>query len=177
MKNKFLLMLILLSSGTAFSAAEQDAEKELSNGELMNYVGYGAIVLLLVVLVVAMLIVLRAVKAISHAMLGPDALKAEADKPKVSTVNKLLSLRPLSEEKDLIIEHEYDGIRELDNPTPAWFMFLFYGTIVIASGYMVFYHVLGIGQMQDEEYQTEMAIANKQKEEDGDHAGAKTASL
>lgn len=170
MKTKFLLMLLYLSSGTALTAAAQDAEPELTNTDLMNYVGYGTIVFALLVFVVAMLVVLRAVNAISKVILGSEAFKATAEgaafaeKAKVSTVNRLLSLRPLSEEKDLIIEHEYDGIQELDNPTPAWFMYLFYGTIVIAIGYMMVYHVLGIGQLQDEEYKTEMAVANKQKE-------------
>ncbi len=171
MKTKFLLMLTILSSGTAFTAAAQDAEKELSNGELMNYVGYGTIVFALIIFVIAMLVVLRAVNAISKVLLGSEAFKetpegaALASKAKNSTVNKLLSLKPLSEEKDLIMEHEYDGIQELDNPTPAWFMYLFYGTIVFAFVYLMVYHVLGVGQMQDEEYKTEMAAANKQKEE------------
>lgn len=171
MKTKFLLMLIILSSGTAFTAAAQDAEKELSTGELMNYVGYGTIVFALIIFVIAMLVVLRAVNAISKVILGSEAFKetpegvALAAKAKNSTVNKLLSLKPLSEEKDLIMEHEYDGIQELDNPTPAWFMYLFYSTIVFAFVYLMVYHVLGVGQMQDEEYKTEMAAANKQKEE------------
>ncbi len=162
MKTKFLWMLLFLSSGTAFTAAAQDTEPELTSGELMNYVGYGTIVFVLLVFVVAMLVVLRAVNAISKAVLGKDA--AVSAKPKNSTVNKLLSLKPLSEEKDLIIEHEYDGIQELDNPTPAWFMYLFYSTIVFAIVYLMIYHVLGVGQLQDEEYKTEMTVANKQKE-------------
>ncbi|PJJ83539.1 cbb3-type cytochrome c oxidase N-terminal domain-containing protein [Mucilaginibacter auburnensis] len=170
MKTKFLLMLLFLSTGTALTAAAQDAEPELTSGELMNYVGYGTIVFVLLVFVVAMLVVLRAVNAISKVILGSEAFKETAEgaafakKEKVSTVNRLLSLRPLSEEKDLIIEHEYDGIQELDNPTPAWFMYLFYGTIVFAFVYLMVYHVLGVGQLQDEEYKTEMAVANKQKE-------------
>jgi cytochrome c oxidase cbb3-type subunit 3 len=70
----------------------------------------------------------------------------------------------LSEEKSILIEHDFDGIQELDNPTPAWFMGLFYVTIVFAVAYILGYHVLGIGQLQDQEYVTEMKIAAKEKE-------------
>jgi cytochrome c oxidase cbb3-type subunit 3 len=130
MKNKFLLITIL-TAGAALPVMAEDAERELSSGELMNYIGYGAIVFSLLLFIVVMLIVLRAFKTIARALLGPDALKkqveekAVAEKPKNSTVNRLLSLRPLSEEKELIMEHQFDGIHELDNPTPAWFMGLF----------------------------------------------------
>ena len=169
MKNKFLL-IITLSAGASLPAMAQETERELSAGELMNYIGYGAIVFSLLLFVIVMLVVLRAFKTIARALLGPDALKKQveekvvAEKPKNSTVNKLLSLRPLSEEKDLIMEHEFDGIHELDNPTPAWFMALFYSTIVFAVCYLLIYHVFGVGQLQDAEYKTEMAIANKEKE-------------
>jgi cytochrome c oxidase cbb3-type subunit 3 len=71
---------------------------------------------------------------------------------------KFLSLRPMAEEKDLTMDHEYDGIRELDNPTPPWFNFLFYGTILIGIVYMVYYHVIGDGQVMENEYQAELAI-------------------
>uniref|UniRef100_UPI0025EB6973 cbb3-type cytochrome c oxidase N-terminal domain-containing protein n=1 Tax=uncultured Mucilaginibacter sp. TaxID=797541 RepID=UPI0025EB6973 len=76
---------------------------------------------------------------------------------------KLLSLKPMSEESNLLLEGEYDGIKELDNPTPAWFMYLFYGTILFAVGYLLNYHVFGTGQLQYAEYKTEMAQADAAK--------------
>ncbi len=41
----------------------------------------------------------------------------------------------------LMIDHDYDGIRELDNPPPAWLMWIFYGTIVWSVFYVFYYHV------------------------------------
>jgi cytochrome c oxidase cbb3-type subunit III len=168
MKNKFLMIFLSLS-GMAVPGSAQEADSGLISAELMNYIGYGAIVFSLMLFIIVMLVVLRAIKAIAKALLGPDALKqpiaetATVKKPQISTVNKLLSLRPLSEEKELIMQHEFDGIQELDNPTPAWFMVLFYSTIVFAACYLLIYHVFGVGQLQDAEYKTEMAIANKAK--------------
>lgn len=90
--------------------------------------------------------------------------KLEAEKPEKKTIwTKLLGLRPLSEEHELVMEHEFDGIAELDNPTPAWFMVLFYGTIIFAIAYMLNYHVIGWGQSQEQEYAAELQQADEDR--------------
>jgi len=42
----------------------------------------------------------------------------EKQKPTIWT--KIMELKPISQEKDLVMEHSFDGIQELDNPIPAW---------------------------------------------------------
>jgi cytochrome c oxidase cbb3-type subunit 3 len=79
--------------------------------------------------------------------------------------DKIFNLNPKSMEKKLLLEHDFDGIRELDNPTPPWFNFLFYGTIFFAISYLGYYHVLGTGLFQDQEYEQEVAMAEKQRAE------------
>jgi len=92
------------------------------------------------------------------------AERAEAEKRKRPAFwTKLMGLRPISEEKDLVMEHTFDGIAELDNPTPAWFMVLFYGTVIFAMVYLLSYHVFGIGMLQDEEYAVEIKQADEAK--------------
>ncbi len=56
--------------------------------------------------------------------------------------------------------HDYDGIKELDNDLPKWWVWLFYITIIIAVIYMLNFHVLGWGISQADEYNNEMAAAN-----------------
>ncbi|MGI4020018.1 MAG: cbb3-type cytochrome c oxidase N-terminal domain-containing protein [Janthinobacterium lividum] len=73
---------------------------------------------------------------------------------------KVMGLRPISEEKDIELEHQFDGITELDNPIPGWFMFLFYGTILFGSLYLLNYHVFHWGMLQDQEYVVEMKQAD-----------------
>ena len=86
--------------------------------------------------------------------------RLEAEKREKKTIwTRILELKPLSEEKELVMEHEFDGIAELDNPTPAWFMILFYGTIIFAIAYMFNYHVVGWGKSQEEEYVAELQQA------------------
>ncbi len=56
----------------------------------------------------------------------------------------------------LLLDHEYDGIQELDNKLPRWWVWLFYFTIIFAAFYLLYYHVLGAGQLQAAEYTAEM---------------------
>jgi cytochrome c oxidase cbb3-type subunit 3 len=79
-------------------------------------------------------------------------------------LQKVFSLKPLSMEKDMVMEHTYDGIAELDNPTPPWFMYLFYSSIVIAVVYFFTFHVVGDGKIMTTEYAEEIAVAEKANE-------------
>jgi cytochrome c oxidase cbb3-type subunit 3 len=56
----------------------------------------------------------------------------------------------------LLLDHEYDGIRELDNNLPRWWVWLFYITIIYSAGYLVYYHVTRTGNLQAAEYTEEM---------------------
>lgn len=66
---------------------------------------------------------------------------------------------------NIMQDHEYDGIQELDNPAPAWFQALFYITIVFAVIYMIQYHMIGKPNSSTDEYIQEMTIAQQQKDE------------
>lgn len=59
-------------------------------------------------------------------------------------------------EKDILIDHEYDGIRELDNDLPPWWLKLFYITIIFGFVYLIYYHVSGFGYSSAEQYKKEM---------------------
>lgn len=72
---------------------------------------------------------------------------------------------PIEKEKDIMMDHEFDGIRELDNTIPPWFNILFYSTIVIAVLYMLNYHVFKMSGLSAEEYNDEMKVAAMQREE------------
>ena|SRR5690554_849208 len=71
----------------------------------------------------------------------------------------------VEDEQDIMLDHEYDGIRELDNNLPPWWIYLFYGTIIFAVVYMVRFHITGDGKTGIEEYEIEMAEAAAKREE------------
>jgi cytochrome c oxidase cbb3-type subunit 3 len=62
----------------------------------------------------------------------------------------------IEEEHTILMEHEYDGIRELDNNLPPWWVWGFYATIVFAVVYLFNYHVFKTGDLQIAEYTKEM---------------------
>lgn len=84
------------------------------------------------------------------------------EKTKKAESKLLLSLTdvvPIEEEDSILLDHDYDGIRELDNNLPPWWKYGFYLTIVVAVVYLFNFHVLGTGDLQIKEYEKEMAQA------------------
>lgn len=71
-------------------------------------------------------------------------------------------LPPVGQEKDIMLEHSYDGIYELNNSMPPWLKYLFYGTIAFAVIYLVNFFALGVVQTSEQEYVAEMAQAEKE---------------
>ena len=66
---------------------------------------------------------------------------------------------PVEKEADVLLDHNYDGIRELDNALPPWWKYGFYITICVAFVYLLNFHVLGYGKNPDQEYVAEMEQA------------------
>jgi mono/diheme cytochrome c family protein len=58
--------------------------------------------------------------------------------------------------KDPLLEHDYDGIQELDNDLPPWWLYLFYATIIWGIMYLLYFHVLAIGDSSYAEYMKEI---------------------
>jgi len=71
---------------------------------------------------------------------------------------------PMEHENEVLTDHEYDGIKELDNNLPPWWLYGFYLTIVFSLVYMFHYHVLGTGPSSEEEYQAELVAAEEARQ-------------
>jgi cytochrome c oxidase cbb3-type subunit 3 len=70
----------------------------------------------------------------------------------------------MNNEKDpLLLDHEVDGIRELDNKLPRWWVWLFNISIVFAAFYLTYYHVLGKGDLSAAAYVKEMKLGAELK--------------
>jgi cytochrome c oxidase cbb3-type subunit 3 len=77
----------------------------------------------------------------------------------------------------LLLDHEADGIQELDNNLPRWWVWLFYLCTLFALVYMVYYHVLGQGQLQAAAYATEKANGDAIKKAAVDRFDATVGSV
>jgi cytochrome c oxidase cbb3-type subunit III len=62
------------------------------------------------------------------------------------------------EERDRLLGHDYDGIREYDNPLPGWWVWIFVGTIAFSAGYFAYYQ-LGPGPTILSQYEEEVRLA------------------
>ena len=132
-----------------------------------------ALIIVMAVMLIAALVVARAMNVMiritmPHVLEAQQAAKEQAKAARKSGRNwwqRLMGLRPLEEEKDLVIDHVYDDIQELDNPVPAWFNGLFYGSMAFAVVYLLIYQVFNWGPNQEQEYEREMAEADKVRQE------------
>jgi cytochrome c oxidase cbb3-type subunit III len=82
---------------------------------------------------------------------------------RVSFWDKFNKLRPIEQEAQIDLGHEYDGIRELDNRLPPWWLYGFYVTIIIGGIYLWRYHVSHSAPSSEQEFQIAMKAAEKQK--------------
>jgi cytochrome c oxidase cbb3-type subunit III len=76
--------------------------------------------------------------------------------------NKAVSLE---KEKDVLLDHNYDGIQELDNSLPPWWIYGFYLTIIFAGIYLFRFHISHDGPSSEQEYVIAMEEGEAQKRE------------
>lgn len=171
-KYKYLLfILILLVPGLA-SAQEKVAKQGLFEQYQVEIVLALAVVVCLVALL-AMYTLLIAMKTMLRMKLADDGvveeetelIKAREGEEGLSFWgrfwNRIHEAVPVEKEQAIVTDHEYDGIRELDNRLPSWWLYGFYFTIIFGVVYLFYYHV-GDGQLQEEEYQTAMKEADQE---------------
>ncbi len=76
---------------------------------------------------------------------------------------KLLGSEPIEAEGEIILDHNYDGIKELDNKLPPWWVYLFYATILFGVIYLIRFEIYG-DYDQELEYELEVAAAQAEIE-------------
>lgn len=91
---------------------------------------------------------------------GAEALQKVKRIPFWDRLNKSVDVE---KEEDIMLDHDYDGIRELDNSLPPWWKYGFYFTILIAVVYIWYYHIGGGGPSSYEEYAAEVRSGEEAK--------------
>lgn len=66
-----------------------------------------------------------------------------------------------SVDQDLLLNHEYDGIQEYDNPMPRWWVWMFWGSFYFSLGYFIHFHITENGDSVQESYEASMAQARE----------------
>ena len=89
-----------------------------------------------------------------------EARKSEIPAKIEAFLQSMTKSKEVEEEHEIILDHDYDGIKELDNKLPPWWLYGFYATIVFAIIYLIRFHVVG-DYTQAEEYIAEVKQAEK----------------
>lgn len=122
--------------------------------------------LMVLLILIAIEVILKSVENVMFQTLSAEAqeryLEAKNKKPEFKWLNdlykRLTRSRAIEKEGEIILDHNYDGIRELDNVLPPWWVYMFYVTIVFGLVYLVRFHIIG-DYTQAIEYDNEVAEA------------------
>ena len=169
----FYTILFLLISVTGFSqdkaasdttsqAAPITLSSQLHGVSETAYYLLGSVVLLEILIITALLFMLKTFiaaekKAVAVEITGKPAVA------KTHWWDKVNDFKPLHQEADLDLGHDYDGIRELDNRLPPWWLYGFYCCIIFACIYLWRYHVSQTAPLSKEEYEISVAKADAEK--------------
>jgi len=142
-------------------------------GPIVNGVSDTAFYFMIAVVGVEILVILYLVYNV-NTLLKKEAVAAAAASEGVVRTRPVFSFgqwwtkvnkfRPAEEEAGMDLGHDYDGIRELDNKLPPWWLYGFYCTMIFAVIYLWRYHVSHTAPLQDEEYRIAVNQAAIQKE-------------
>ena len=148
----------------------------IDSGDRPAFLKYPMISVFLVVflfLLIAIEVVVAAVDNVTYHLLTDEQRKQleEANEIKITDSKLFQKIKkwfvkesPIEQEADIMLNHDYDGIKELDNDLPPWWTKLFYACIVFAFIYLAKYHIFGHDN-QAKEFETEMAEAKLAVEE------------
>lgn len=147
----------------------------IDSGDKPAFIEYPMVSVFLFVflfLLVAIEIVVSAVDRVTYHLLTDEQRKQLEEAQSVSftdskfvqnLLSKLTRSKPIEQEGELMLDHDYDGIKELDNVLPPWWVNLFYATIIFGVIYLVRFHVMD-AYTQAEEFEQEVQLANAELE-------------
>ena len=142
MRNFTSYLRVLLIVFIVFCAAEYFIDSG-SKPAFIEYPQVAIFLVLFTLLLVAVEIVVASMNSLTKALLSEEQLKeAEENSWYKNLLKKLTKTKPIEEEGEIILDHNYDGIKELDNSLPPWWLYGFYASILFAAIYLIKYEVL-----------------------------------
>ena len=163
--------IVLLLFGTSLFAQNTAGQTETAANTVKTIGGMSATTFYLMVSVIfvelaTIIALLVNIKFIIHKekekSTAPEILKKaiEAKKSKLSWWDRFNKLRPVTQEAELDLGHDYDGIRELNNKLPPWWLYGFYASIVFAVVYLWQHHVSHTAPLSAQEYEKSIQLAD-----------------
>ena len=163
---KNIVSLVLLFSSVSMRAQDAVLAKVIDDGRIGGIDQFTFYFLLFLVFVE--LFVLGLMFYQFNFLVKTHLTIVKAGKPiKVESkiLKSLTDVVPIEEEESILLDHDYDGIKELDNNLPPWWKYGFYLTIVTGVIYLLHFHVFKTGDLQGKEYDNAMAQAKIEVDE------------
>jgi cytochrome c oxidase cbb3-type subunit 3 len=165
--SKIVSILILMLTATSVFAQEVNTQEKVELiGGMSQASFYSLFFVILLELIVIIFLIFNLKTLLQKEVI---IVYKEAKKPtenySLKWWNKLNSFRPIKEEAEIDLGHDYDGIRELDNRLPGWWVYGFAFTIVFAMSYLWRYHVAQSAPLSHEELTISLEKAAIEKEE------------
>lgn len=169
--NRILILfvvLLMVGAGSLTTLSPESSQDILANP--VNWL----MVVTAFFLIVAFVATFEALDAMKKMIKGNQAgVEGETEEAAVEEeedwtsglLKTLTDAAPLDKEEEVATDHEYDGIRELDNNLPPWWLFGFYISIAFAVIYLLRYHVFQSAPLSAEELKIELAEAKAAEEE------------
>ena len=145
-----------------FFAVLAAMEYFIDSGEQPAFIKFPMVALFLLVflfLLIAIEVTVNAVDTITYHLLTEEQ-KAKLEEVKAvsftdsaiykKVANFLLKPKKQDDEGEILLDHDYDGIKELDNNLPPWWVYLFYACIVFAVVYLVRFEIMGADNQETE---------------------------
>lgn len=149
------LVILGMLSTTAFGAETETASNFINFSDN----AFWAFLILDVILVMVILYFTGLMKG----ALKEFSAKGEKSSNFFSQFNKsMTNAVEIEDEETILLDHDYDGIHELDNDLPPWWKYGFYITIVWGVIYFPYYHIFNTDGLQEGEYITEMADGERE---------------
>ncbi len=165
---KFLITLFLglgIAPGVFSQTADASKSASFLDDPMLSF--YLVVAFIFVIAILVLLVAVYMLQVLNIMVRQAEQEKAARlgieIKPAPSAWQKLWdswnALKPMEKEADILLDHNYDGIKELDNHLPPWWKWLFYFTIGFAVVYLFVFHVFDTLPSQLQEYDNEVAYA------------------
>lgn len=161
-----LLFLLITSAATAQGETEVAKTAGTIGGmSSSSFYIMAAVIFLELFIILVLLINIKLLLKNESDKVSAELETEKVKKPVSNWWTKINSFKPVEQEADIDLGHDYDGIRELDNRLPPWWLYGFYITIIVSVVYLWRYHVSHTAPSSIQEYETEIAQADIQVKE------------
>ena len=153
-------LILLLFSAVSFQAQTNNKNEWLIGGlDMFTFYSMISMIILEVILILVLYYLILSLLKIEKKVVTAPITKVK------TILEKINASVDIEKEHDILLDHDYDGIKELDNDLPPWWKYGFYLTILIGVVYLTNFHVLGTGDLQTAEYEKSMATAKAEIEQ------------